>query len=82
MKNKIRTLSCYFVFCLLFMILTGCLQNTKSCTGQKTYQTCAHLCTRYEVTICEASYRASKKKHHNQYQKNNRNYQNRNNSNY
>ena len=82
MKNKTRHLICYLVCCVIIMILSACVQNEMSCTGIKTYQRCAHLCNKYEVTTCETSVRANKRKKENQYQKNNSNYQNRNNSNY
>ena len=56
------------------MILSGCVKNEMSCTGIKTYQRCAHLCTKFEVKTCESSVRAKKMKQ-NQYQKqNNSNY--------
>ena len=82
MKNIKSHLICYLLFCLTITILSGCLQNELSCTGIKTYQRCSYLCTKYEVTTCEASVRANKRKKENKYQKNNGNYQNRNNSNY
>ena len=82
MKNKMRDLIRYLVLCVIIVILSGCVQNEISCTGIKTYQRCSHLCTKYEVTTCEASVRANKRMKQNQYQKNNNNYQKRNNSSY
>ena len=54
------------------MILSGCVQNEMSCTGIKTYQRCAHLCTKYEVETCESSVRSKKRMIQNKYQKRNK----------
>jgi len=74
MKNKTRHIIFYLIFCVIILILSGCVQNEMSCTGIKTYQRCAHLCTKFEVKTCVSSVRAKKMKQ-NQYQKqNNSNY--------
>jgi len=82
MKNKGKILICFLVFSVIIMFLSGCVQNEMSCAGIKTYPICLNLCTKDAVTSCEAFVEANKKTKKKQYQQNNRNYQNRSNSNY